>query len=91
MTWWPTVTFFTYRERHAHVGVQHAVVLHIGAPAHGNGFGVAPYHHAEPDAAVLAKVHIADDLGVVGHPGGFVNGGGQLVQLVEGHDLRFSG
>ena len=49
-------------ERKAHVGVEDAVVLNIGARADGDPFIVAAQHAAEPDIGVFLQLDAADEL-----------------------------
>ena len=48
-------------QRRAHVGVQHAAILHVGVLAHRDQFIVAAQHRAEPDAGISRQPHLADD------------------------------
>src|SRR5271154_6728227 len=48
----------------AHVGMQHRILLNVGAGAEENPLVVAAQRRAEPDAAVVAQHYVADDVGV---------------------------
>ncbi len=55
-------------QRHAQVGVQHAVVLHIAVLTDRDGFVVAAKHCAEPYAGVVLQNDIADHDGAGSDP-----------------------
>ena len=49
--------------------MQNAAVLNIAAFTDLDVLGIAAYHDPKPNTAVLAQLHIAHDLGTVGHKG----------------------
>ena len=50
-------------------GVQHRIVLHVGALPNDNVPGIGPQHRAIPDAAILFQQHTARQRGIFGHKG----------------------
>jgi hypothetical protein len=54
-------------ERKAHVGVENAVLLNIGAGADRDPLIVAAQHAAEPDIGVLLQRDAADDVRAWSH------------------------
>ncbi|KAG1076336.1 hypothetical protein G6F40_017365 [Rhizopus arrhizus] len=77
-------------DRHgtAAVHVQDAGFLDIGAVADQDGVVVAADRYVGPDADARFQRDVADDVGTVGHVGGGVDAGDQVVKLVNGHCLR---
>src|SRR5438105_175651 len=69
--------------------MQHAAILHIAVAADPQHLVVAAQDRAEPDAGVLIELHIADDLGTVGHPRTLGELRHLIVELVDGHDFTF--
>ncbi|KAG1430309.1 hypothetical protein G6F57_023031 [Rhizopus arrhizus] len=62
--------------------------LDIGAVADQDGVVVAADRYVGPDADARFQRDVADDVGTVGHVGGGVDAGDQVVKLVNGHCLR---
>ena len=72
-------------QRHALVCVQHSIVLHIAAMAHGDRVIVAAQHGTEPHGGLFTEVYITHQRGGGGHPAAAGEGGMQGAQGVEGH------
>jgi hypothetical protein len=77
---------FADDERVIGIGVEDAVLLHIGAGADADGFDIAARHHAEPDADLGSDPDVADQHGSGGDPADIgVNVGGDAIEGVKGH------
>src|SRR5690606_5962452 len=74
-----------HRQRAAFVDVQHARFLDVAARLDDDGRVVAADGDVRPDADAGLQRDVADDVGAVGHVGAGVDGGNELVELVDGH------
>ena len=74
-------------QRKAHVGVEHAVFLHVRAFADLDPLVVATHHAAKPDADIAPQPHLAHDVGIGGEPVGACRGqvGGDSIKRVNWH------
>ena len=73
------------RDGKAHVGMQHAAVLHVRTAADFQQLGVTAQNCAEPHTRVDTQLDVADHLRAVGDPGTGCESRGEFIELVESH------
>ena len=79
------------RERLARPGVQHGVVLHVGALAHHDRADVGADDHAVPDARARLDRHVTDQGGRGGDEGVGVHDGALALELEQVHATTLIG
>ena len=72
-------------QRRARVGMKHATILHIGAWADHDGFVVPAQYGVPPDRGLFGALNQANQHGAGGNPGGRVDLGNPVFELIDAH------